>query len=352
MDPADLTVSHAGPGTAIPRSQWLKQGLGYLLAIVCLVWVFHDFQLPHLRAQLANIQWKWIYLAVAVDILSYLCQGKRWQLLLRPLGSVSVLRTTQAIYVGLFANELLPMRIGELVRGYLVSQGLRAKFIAVVPSLIIERFFDGVWLAVGIGLTAIFVPLPRDLLEAGDVLGILLLIGTAGFVYVILRRKDTRAHAQEAPSSQAGLLRAVESFINHLAAALRTLGTTKGFYFAFCFSAGVLILQALALWAVMLAYGLPLSFLVGFMVLVIMHLGTAIPNAPANLGTYQFFCVVGMTLFGVNKPLATGFSVVAFVILTVPLWVIGGFALSQTGTTLSAIGREVSRPIERRRRPQ
>jgi hypothetical protein len=77
--------------------------------------------------------------------------------------------------------------------------------------------------------------------------------------------------------------------------------------------------------------------------LLIVHLGTAIPNAPANVGTYQFFCVVGLTLFGVEKTLATGFSVVVFLLLTVPLWIIGFFALSRSGMTLSTIRNEINK---------
>jgi len=73
------------------------------------------------------------------------------------------------------------------------------------------------------------------------------------------------------------------------------------------------------------------------------HLGTAIPNAPANVGTYQFFTVVGLTLFGVEKTLASGFSVVVFVLLTAPLWVIGILALNRSGMTLTEIRNEINR---------
>jgi len=61
----------------------------------------------------------------------------------------------------------------------------------------------------------------------------------------------------------------------------------------------------------MRAYGLGLSFWVGAAVFLILHFGTALPNAPSNVGTYQFFTVLGLTLFGIDKTTATGFSVTA-----------------------------------------
>ena len=70
------------------------------------------------------------------------------------------------------------------------------------------------------------------------------------------------------------------------------------------------------------------------------HSQTALPP---NVGTYQFFTVVGLRLFGVDKTLATGFSIVVFVLLTLPLWVIGYFALSRSGMTLSQIKMKISK---------
>ena len=87
----------------------------------------------------------------------------------------------------------------------------------------------------------------------------------------------------------------------------------------------------------MRASGLDATPWVGAATLLIVQLGTAIPNAPANLGTYQFFCVVGLMHFGIDKPVAVGFSVVVFVILTVPLWLLGSGALGRSGLSLTAL---------------
>jgi hypothetical protein len=86
---------------------------------------------------------------------------------------------------------------------------------------------------------------------------------------------------------------------------------------------------------------LHLAFWAAAATLIVIHLGTAIPNAPANVGTYQFFCVVALTLFGVDKTIATGFSVVVFVVLTVPLWLLGSLALGRSGATLAGVRAQI-----------
>ena len=62
-----------------------------------------------------------------------------------------------------------------------------------------------------------------------------------------------------------------------------------------------------------------LSFWVAAVVFLIVHLGTALPSAPSSVGIYQFFCVVGRSLVGVDKALTADFSVAVFMALTVPM---------------------------------
>lgn len=319
--------------------QFLKPAFGYLFAGACLIWVFHDVQMGQMLAHVASVKWDWIALAVVFDVLSYICQGWRWQLLLQPLGRISVRETTEAIYVGLFTNEVTPLRFGEIVRGYFVSRKLSSPLISVIPSMAVERLFDGLWVAAAFGLTAIFVPLPRDLLDAGDMVGITVLVGTAVFAYAVFRTRN--AGSTEEKPARGGVAKMVFGFASSMTEGLRRIGFSRVFFVSFGVSFFVLFFQAVAFWLVMWGYGLQRSFWVGAAVLLIVHLGTAIPNAPANVGTYQFFTVVGLSLFGVEKTYATGFSVVVFVILTLPLWAIGLWALTRSGLTLGDIRKEI-----------
>ena len=99
----------------------MKAGLGYALAAACLVWAFHDVKLEPLWRDAGRIEWPWMALAVVFDVLSYVCQGARWAVLLRRQGRITALQTTRAVYAGLFVNELLPLRVGEALRAWYES---------------------------------------------------------------------------------------------------------------------------------------------------------------------------------------------------------------------------------------
>jgi uncharacterized protein (TIRG00374 family) len=327
----------------------MRQALGYAIAAACLVWVFHGIHGGRILAQVRDIRWGWVAVAVALDVLSYVCQGLRWRLLLRPAGDVSVLLATRAIYIGLLTNEVVPLRAGELVRAYLVSRWRGLALRSVVPSIAVERLFDGFWLAVGVGLAAIFVRLPGGLLRAADVFGFVIIVAASIFIAVVLRR-GRRSELPAAPPDRPGPLRRLTALIGGLADGLRAIGTSRAVYVSFIVSPLIVLCQIVSFWLVMRAYGLGLSPWAGAAVFIIMYFGTALPNAPSNIGTYQFFTVLGLSLFGVDKTTAAGFSAAVFVILTAVLWIVGLAALARAGVGVAEIRRDIAALLARARR--
>ena len=321
------------------HSQLWKSFLGYGFAIAAILWVFHDIHIGRMWQSIQGMNWWWIVPAIFLDIAGYYCQGLRWRLLLFPVGILRPLKTTQAIYAGLFTNEIMPMRIGEFVRCYLVSRWLSVNFFTIIPSMAIERLFDGIVLAVAFAAGAVLIPLPKDLMEAGDILGIIVLILSAFFVFFIFRIGSKPSRLSQANRY---LLRFSE-FGRELAVGFRQIGRSTSSYIALAISALKFLLEMLAFWLVMLGYGIDLSLWKGGIVFVVLTLGTLLPNAPANVGTYQFFTVVGLQLFGIDKSVATGFSVVVFFVLTVPLWILGFYALMASGTNLATIKSDLNR---------
>lgn len=326
-----------------------RYAIGWLLAAVGLVWVLHDIHLSRLADQVAGINWRRIVLAMVCDLAAYLVQAVRLQLLLAPVGKISLWQASQAIYAGLFTNEILPLRPGEFVRCRLVSRWLGVSFVATLPSIILERLFDGVWVALGVGLAAIFAPLPEYWLEAGEAFGVIIAVVAALFIYFVLRRPHPRPDAR--PGAR-GLrtwkpLRSVARLFTRLGTGLRETSRTKEFYLAFALSLPFLTLQGITLWLIMLGYGLRLSIWVGLTVYLIVGVGTALPNTPANVGSYQFFTVLGLTLFGVDKTSATGCSLVAFALLALPQLMIGFLAFSRSEMTLATLREKLQRPKDR-----
>ncbi|MEN6608486.1 MAG: lysylphosphatidylglycerol synthase transmembrane domain-containing protein [Bryobacteraceae bacterium] len=329
-----------------------KAWIGYLVAAACLVWVFHDVRWRDLFSQMKTVIWWLLVPAVAADIGSYVTQGARWSLLLRPLAPLSVIKATQAIYAALFTNEVLPLRLGEVLRGYLASRWTSLSLTRVFSSIFVERFLDAFWMVLAFGAVVLGVPLPRYLVDAEEMLAGGVFGAAAIFIYLVIR-KERQIEAENKPSRSGANVRPgfgarLSHLIENVATTLRSIGSARSFYGAAALSSLLLALQVVSFWLVMRAYGMPLSIWHGAAVFLIVHLGTMVPNAPSNVGTYQFFTVLGLMLFDVDKTVAAGFSVAVFLILTIPLWVIGLFALGQTGLTLRMVREEVAKIAKQR----
>jgi uncharacterized protein (TIRG00374 family) len=296
-----------------------------------LIWVYHGFDWKTELPKFARVPWHWLALAVASDIAVYVTQGWRWNLLLRPMEELPVWRTVQAVYIGLFANEVLPLRTGELIRVYLQSRWSGLPFSIVFSSAIIERLFDGIVLILGFYVISYHVVMPGFIKSGSDLLGGLLLVLITALIVVIFSKRA--AHHAVAKSRWAESLW-------HVVESLHVMGNSKTFYASFLVSVLYLFLQVVPIWALLRGYGIDLGFWAAAVVLVVLRLGTIIPQAPGNVGSFQFFVVLALGLFDVDRDSAVGFATLLFLVVTVPLWLAGFIALVATRMRLEDIHRD------------
>jgi uncharacterized protein (TIRG00374 family) len=308
--------------------------LTYLASLGCLVWTLHDAKLGALTEDLATMNWWWLGLAVVADIAVYFWHALRWSLLLRPVEPVTFRQAVSAIYVGLFANEVLPFRAGEILRCYLVSRWTKLPFSVAISSALIERIFDGIWLCLCLILTVRFVRVPhhmRWLVDSGVFLGMLVLSGAALLALAMFLRQKTRALL-----SGEGWQRHVRVLIDDL----NLIGHSRFLYFAFLQSLPYLLLQVIPIYAAFQAYGFDLTIGVAFALMVILRLGSVVPQAPGNLGLFQLLTKEALErIFNVVPAEAARFSLVLWGTVTIPLLVAGFVALMVSGSKLFELKR-------------
>jgi uncharacterized protein (TIRG00374 family) len=308
---------------------WLPQALGYSVSAACLIWVLHGYPLNELGPAFRALDYRWVGLAVAADLTVYVVHGWRWNILLVPVARVSFWRTVQAIYIGLFANEVIPLRTGEIIRCYLLAHWNDLRLSLTLASAGVERLIDGIFMVAAFFITASFVSgIPRDLTILVQALT-LLLLGSAGLLLWIVMRKH-HAHAVLSESKWSAILRHIVEGL-HLMSNPRTLALTAAISLLY------LALQILVYFALMRAYGLDLSFWVAGGVLALVRMSTVVPNAPGNLGLFNFACVMAFHLFEVEKNDATTFSIILFTALTVPLLIGGAVATGLTGLNIGEL---------------
>ena len=324
--------------TEAERQSKLPMIFGYAISIACLIWVLHDFHVVRALRDMANVDWKWVLVGMGFDILSYAVQGIRWKLLLSPFGKVRTTRAIRSVYAGMFANLVFPLRPGEFLRGYLLSNSEGISLGRVLGSVGVERLIDLVIATASLAIASLYVhDLPPRFRKIADTMsiGTLVFLGIVVLLIFLLELKFG-----DAPEPNAASRRIVGKGWAALSA-LHAMGTAPSFYPAVLTSILMPFCQLLALWSMMKSYGLPLSFGAAVVVLLVINLGVSLPNAPANVGAYQFFCVLGLGVFNVEKTRATGFSIFAFLALTIPFIFVGFAALVRSGLSMSSLRESV-----------
>jgi uncharacterized protein (TIRG00374 family) len=244
----------------------------------------------------------------------------------------------QAIYIGIFANEVLPLRPGEVIRCYLLAHWNDLRLSLTFASAGVERVIDGVWMLVAFLVTASFVRgIPRDLTILVQILSVLL-AACAGILFWVLKHRH-HAHAVLSESRWAATLR-------HIVEGLQLMGNPRTLGLTALISLLYFSLQILSVYALMKAYGLDLSFWVAGGVLTLVRLSTVVPNAPGNLGLINLACVMALGIFEVEKTDAKTFSIILFVSLTMPLLVGGAIATALTGVNIGELRDRARRSVE------
>ncbi len=298
--------------------------------MACLVWVLHGYPIrEELIPALRDLDWKWVAIAVAANLGTWVVHAWRWDVLLQPVIRARLSKTVHAVYVGLFADAVLPLRVGELIRCYLLAHWSDLRISLSFASAALERMIDGFWMVATFLLTLAFVKgIPRDLTILVEGLGALLVLGGAALGWIVFHKRH--AHAIIKEGRWAATLR-------HIIEGVHLMGSPPTMAKTMLISVLYLGLQIFLVYACFKADLMDLSFWSAGAVLAIVRLWTVVPNAPGNIGLVNAAVVTALQLLDVEKNTAKTFSIIYFAVLTGPQLVAGGIAVALTGVSITEL---------------
>jgi hypothetical protein len=321
--------------------------VGLALSLACLFLVFRKVDMARLWDALVTLDARFLVAAVGVFLSTFLVRTLRWQTLLQPAQRVPYPRLLSVVMIGYMANNVLPARLGEFVRAYVLSRQVGIRKSTTLATIFIERIFDGLSLlfilgalmvAHRMGLISLQHPFPDSIQWAGAGAGLVFALAfgavlalelVPGFGALLDGAIVRLAPAQLQPRLR-GILAA---FVEGVACmrSIRTLGVV------FACSLAVWSLEGLTYAFVGQAFHLELPLRAFFTTMVIVNLGTLIPSAPGFVGTFQLFCWISLGLFSVAKEVAVSFGLVLNVLEYLPVTIIGVACLAIENLSLKAV---------------
>jgi uncharacterized protein (TIRG00374 family) len=291
-----------------------------------------------LTAALSAADWRLILPAIALYFIGVWLRSARWGLLL-PEHSVKTSVLFRALVVGFTVNNLLPLRMGEVARAYLLSRWCRIPYGATVASLLVERVLDGLSLAVLLLVSLTLIPAPGYLLLVG-------VLAAGGFLTsaALLALAAWRASAVTAIAAfiarflplKIGTL--VERLATNFARSLalvhdpmrlaRLLGLSL---LAWCFELGLFFV-------LLLSFGLPASYPLALLVGSAANFATLVPSSPGYVGTFDGVLInVLHDVAGIAAGQAAAYDVVVHATLFLPVVLVGTLVLWRSHVTFNQL---------------
>lgn len=312
----------------------------FAISAVLLILVINSVrgEAGELTTALGSADWRLIVPAVGLYFVGVWLRSARWRLLL-PGHSIRTSTLFRALVVGFTVNNLLPLRMGEIARAYLLSRWCRVPYGATIASLVVERVLDGLSLAVLLLASLTLVPAPGYLLvvgvlAAGGFLAGALLLALAAWratALVDLATSFTRLLPARFGSA---VTRAAASFARSLALVhdpRRLPALLALSLLAWCFELGLFFV-------LLVSFRLPGSYPLALLVGSSANFATLVPSSPGYAGTFDGVLtkVLG-DVAGIAAGQALAYDVVVHATLFLPVVVVGTLVLWRSHVSIDQI---------------
>lgn len=314
--------------------------IGLIVSLFFLVWAFQQVNsFGEVMAALSRANYLLIVPALVVYFVGVWVRAERWKYLLAPLKGVPAARLFPVMVMGYMANDVLPVRMGEVVRAYLIGRQEQISGSAGLATIFVERILDGVTLLFFAVVVSLFVPLGDGLQNIVRASSVVFALAIVAFIAVAfsprLGESLISLMLKIAPRSvRPGLAEVATSFID----GLKVIQNGGLLLKIFALSALAWLCEAGVYYLVAYGFALGQPFYVLLLTVVVANLGTMVPSSPGYIGTFEALGVFTLGLFKVSPDLAMSYVLVLHVALLVPVTLLGFFYLWQQQLSLSAIG--------------
>ena len=311
----------------------LSSALFLVLAVWRIDWhrVYVSFQSAH--------WYPWLPLGIAAYLTGQLVRGVRLKVLVSSDANLSVIGASNIVIVGYAVNNILPARLGEFVRAKVLSDRTRQSYVGSLAITLVERLMDGLAILfilcvagramVGRGFIGYVAAI------AGSVLGGALIFVTLtamrpelllSMVSFVTQRLDRKTHALA--------VRTVMQVI----AGVGSLGSPRKSALVFLLSLVVWSFESGLYWFMLPCFNLPWRVTTAAITMSLTNLALLIPSSPGFVGTFHYFCMQSLQVFGVEPALALSYAVVAHLAFYVPVTIWGLTVLTAYGVDLAKAG--------------
>jgi len=312
--------------------------LGLVISVVFLYLALRNVKFMEIRRALSQVDPLLLAWAAVIFLVSFSIRAVRWRYILRPIKEIGLPQVFSLLSIGFMANNVLPARLGEVVRAYFLAKKTGIRKSLSLATIVLERLSDFAALLLSALLVSLFFSLPSALEKIGILAGLMFLFCILLILFIHFRKNFTlrlfeRIISLLPPARRRAMMERVNAFVE----GLLILKTGRGVLWITTLSLAVWTLWAVALHYTLLAFDIQVPFSARLLILAVVNLGALIPSSPGYVGPYHYLCWVCLSVYAVDKSLAFSFSVILHALWYVPLTALGFLFLGKEHVSIAQI---------------
>lgn len=320
--------------------------LGIAISAAFLYIAFRGQDFGEIRDALRQTNLWWMPVALVLYFAGVWIRAIRWRLLLSPVVATSSRGLMPIVVVGYMANNVLPLRTGEIVRSFMLGRKYGVSKTSALATIAVERIFDGLTMLTFIAFAMSFVSLTSELqhlalvafiLFAGLLIGLFLLTLGGSFV-------DRLLQLVLGPLPNA-LSDRVEHMLYSFLGGLGILKRRRDLALVAGMSLLAWLLEASMYYTLAVAFGGAVREAIGgaetLLTTGVANMSTLIPGSPGYVGQFEFGVkLVVNGALGVPEGQALAYAILVHAALYFPITLLGVFEWSRQQLSLKQIREE------------
>ena len=382
---------------------------GFAISCVCIYFALRGINFSEVASSFAALKYEYVIPVLILILGNLYLRSYRWGIMINTLVSYDQWTLFKFSSIGFMAIAVLPARLGEFVRPYLVKQHSGVRMSATMATVVQERVFDLLTLMIFLFVAIINISVPSIIYIAGTIMMAVSVLLLTGFIFIGAKRefalrkiggvlnvlptwinKTTSCivdallgRLQQSPGVKRSLVGVLLSFVlsvcgyiginrelaarkinevlkllperlakaaSHLVesilAGLQQSPDVKKALKVLLLSFITWLTLGLSNYFMFYAFGLHLSIANAFAILAIIALGVMIPAAPGFIGTYEYACKLGLISFGIANSVAVSYAVALHFIQMMPAVILGLLLLPFQKLTLGGLMRRAEENAE------
>ena len=294
------------------NNKWLgwRFWLGVVVSLICLFLLFKNLDLAKLFDNLRRVSILYFCLGLLAFAVYLSLAAKRWQILLRPVGDISWSNSITYGLIGLLANNILPLRIGDVAKSILLANKVQRSKSAFLATVFVERLLDVVALLVFSILLFFVMELPPEIKTTFVALSVICAIVILFFGLLLRFREEENFVPQLLRLVPKRFRETVGVTLTSFLSGLLSLGSGTLFVQSLFLSVLAWMFVVASAWFSLLAVGLSLPWYVPIFLVVVTNLGGIIPASPGSFGVFDALVVYALSLWGANKEISVTMAIV------------------------------------------